>query len=202
MLLTISFTGCNKECNCYNYFTPLPLSEKYFRYYKDENQSWVYVNRQGTKKDSIYLTYDWYDSYNGPEINTTTCNISYSWNMILHSKYLLKDTVSCHYSSGGVKKNGGILWWNTNFSLNSRYFLDYYYRITSEYGIEIMEICNSNEYLPYIKQTHIFPNLETYNDVISIEEKLWFAPDVGLVQFVSYNKVDTFYLQKFYRNKK
>lgn len=200
MLLIIALAGCNKDCNCYNDFTPLPLSEKYFKYYRDEKQSWVYINQDGTKKDSIFLTYDWNNPQKGQSVDVTSCNIFYTWKTILHSNFILKDTVLCEYSSAGVKrKDIGVLWWNTFFIFQTRSNSDQYWGCISKYGVDTMQIGAHNKIFPYKPETLKLPNNLVYNDVISIENKLWFAPDVGLVQFVSYNKVDTFYLQKFNR---
>lgn len=201
ILITI-LTGClDNECNCYDDFTPLPLSEKYFSNYKDENQSWVFVNQDGTKRDSVFLTPDLYDNgNNGADYSTNLCYIFYSWNMILHSKYLLNDTILSQYSSAGVKKKEvGILWWNTIFILETRHIRKINWGSVCEYGVDTMQLSTKAKISPYRPKTLKLTNDVIYNDVITIDNTLWFAPNVGLIQFVSYNKVDTFHLQKFYK---
>ncbi|HRZ96900.1 MAG TPA: hypothetical protein P5084_05045 [Paludibacter sp.] len=201
IILIIALTGClENECNCYDDFPPLPIIDNYFSNYTNSNNSWLYSNFQGSKTDSIYLTNDWNSTRNGKFIEDGwECRYSYYWKKIMHSNYILNDTLICEYKSGGSKKEEKILWWNSLIKFETRNNINLNWECYAEYGVDTMLIGSYEKKYKYKKDKLTLPNNITYNDVISIDNTLWFAANIGLIQFVSFNKVDTFYLQKFYK---
>lgn len=52
------------------------------------------------------------------------------------------------------------------------------------------------EKMNFINDVQIGENT-TYQEVINIDDRSFIAPDVGIIRYVSYNNVDTFYLEKY-----
>jgi hypothetical protein len=38
-----------------------------------------------------------------------------------------------------------------------------------------------------------------YSDVVNYGDRFWLAPGVGIIQFLSYDEKEMFYLDKFYK---
>lgn len=190
LLFIFFFSACyGKRCDCFVDNLPNATMETYFSNYKYGSQSWVYINQDGTKKDSVYITWDLLNNGRGAIIDDEIkCEINYSWSTLIRGKYLSKDTVRCRYA-------------NNDFTFYT--YKDYYFEYTIRHkaGLDSLIVYTRIKSYNAKKETITLPSGVIYNGVINVDKRFWFAPYVGLIKYVSYNeynKPDTFYLQNFY----
>ena len=159
------------------------VGRNYFDMYK-EGAYWIYYNQDSSKVDSVYII----NFENRYHKNTKEPCIE--WNDItfnLENEYL---------NHGNVKVSIGNL---GNCEIGSAHFL------FSEGGGIVYKFRKGDTALTC-------PNVEcnvmqpfqlrgdpkyTFYEVTVYDSMYWFAPEFGLIQYVSYNKLDTFYLNKF-----
>lgn len=157
--------------------------EKYFGNYI-AGTSWIYFNQNKTKRDSIYISeYQKHRKYD----KLDDCIEWDRSEMKIRSNYLSSEEISCLYENPNCDRSYFVLQ-GLNFSVD----------IDSKKGIDTLF---STTYSSEIKKINFMrlPNTLTFNEVVSFHDKLWFAPDFGLIQYVSYNSIDTFYIEKFHK---
>ncbi len=190
LLFLLFLSSCfERKCDCYADYPPNAILETYFSNYRYGSQSWVYVNRDRTKRDSVFLTWNPKESGRGIIMDETNCITEYWWSTILNSKYLSNDTIRSSYSSNSLR-------------LSTKWDYNFWFYFRSEVDMDTLLIFAGDESCPLKTEDLILPIGVSYKEVLNIKNRLWFAPNVGLVKYVSfivYNKPDTFYLQKFYQ---
>jgi hypothetical protein len=79
---------------------------------------------------------------------------------------------------------------------------------SSKSGVDTLEIefrnikTNYKSVSPAKKYEHITINGIEYDSVLNIKNAVWFAPNIGLIKYVSFDERDTFYLNKCYLTNK
>jgi hypothetical protein len=146
------------------------------------NNYWIYTNQDKTKSDSLYFTYVPGEKQ-GEDIVKNICAGWYQRMMHLHSTYLSASELEVLYYSYGVIGGTNLEFGDNNFP--SSFLLIFYPdkdkcggAITFKNDVSVADI--------------------TYEEVIDVNGYYVMAPKIGIVQYVSYNQLDTFYLEKYY----
>jgi len=170
-----------------------PTGEKYFKTYK-EGSYWIYYNKDSTKKDSVYVSN--YKSVIERE-KMVDCIEWEERTFELHSEYLNKCWSS--YNPIFEGRYGNFCPCDeSRFQLECVSTLpeDIRFYISSKMGVD--SLFSSRP----IKKIGIFflrgdTNL-VYNEVTIYDNRYCFAPEIGLIQYVSYSNQDTFYIHKYH----
>jgi len=181
IILTL-FVSCRK-CKELQFCPKTETGERYFANYK-EGTSWVYVNKDGTKKDSVFVT----DYTLSLEKNRTDGCIEWERHeMKIFSKYLFPKNLYCLYENPNCDRSyfvfGGIS------SMDSKIGTDTLFSVNATIKIKTLN-------------SHMLPNniqFEKTVEVQSVETTLWFAPYIGLIQYTTFDNSDTLYFQKIYK---
>jgi hypothetical protein len=182
MVLISSFC-CGKKCRqpVSSYGMPKEI-DPYFGVYKPGSY-WIYQNRQATRKDSLYIT-------EASTVMTEELNIAcieYETRKFnLHSNWLNNGSILPVRYENNQQCCEAIFVHDANVNNVFSYFLG------TDNGKPVIKSANS-KLLDSMRAGNT-----TYYEVINQQRfsfETWFAPRVGLVQFV--NGSDTFYLTKF-----
>lgn len=171
------------------YSAPNEIAESYCKNMIPGNY-WIYSNQDNTKKDSLYFSYVPGEKQ-GEYIVEKMCAGWYQRIMRLYSTNLFTNSLEARYITGGVEGR-------TSLSIGERSFLGtfnlVFYPNKSECEFSFKD---KRLKMNFIDSVSI--NGLTYNEVINIGDYYLIAPEVGLIQYVSFNLADTFYLEKFYK---
>lgn len=177
-LFLSSCIGTNrcKESDYPSYYFSKAI-DKYFYIYRDyeNNYCWIYKNASGNEVDSIF-SYP-YDGRQG-EVKDNLCDRYYQTEIIIQSKYLNQYYNRANYTCSSFR--------GTYFSFVAQFH--------SPADADTLQLPLNSHY----EDSLVLPNERVYYDVINVKNTYWIAPEVGLVQFRSYDNKDTFYLEKFY----
>ena len=182
--------SCGKQEICdgdYTYYLPSEMSLHYFQCF-DAGNSWTYINQDSTKTDSLYLKYG-YPYSNG--VTDWGCYASYDRKTVLYSSYLYQNPeypVECCYS--GNNNN------NTYFTFSDGLSYGIFVHFSFDNLADTLRFGVDSDF--YMLDSIDLPNGYRHYDVINWNDQIWFAPDTGITQYLSFDKQDTFYLNKFY----
>jgi len=176
-----SVTGC-KECKGpLEYHPLLPQMEKYFGVYKPGNY-WIYYNQDSTKVDSVYVS----DYSEGKVKDNNDCVEFDLVSFKLHSEYL----------STQAPIKDGILY--VTYSSDYKCCVSEVSIISGEVGIFLEAQENVDTLIGgvVIQSFQLWDSPEqTYYEVINYHAFVYFAPNVGIVQYISnIDNRDTFSL--------
>lgn len=187
ILFFISTCSSCYECKKIKYCPLPPMGEKYFHAYK-ENSYWIYYNTDTTKVDSVYL-FEY--QFRRMTDNTEEC---YEWDdatFILESNYLSDEKIEGIYGNNGHCEK-------SNFFLNNLPNKNDPISLDSESNSNFF---SSGDLSSQIEQIDTFRLRMDFNfiylEVINYNDRYWFAPEVGLIQYISYDDQDTFYIHKY-----
>jgi hypothetical protein len=183
------FPSCNGYFPCREkYYRFSEVTERYFQYF-DEGNSWSYINLDNTKKDSLYVK----NIQSGPIVFERYCEYWDYRYMLLFSSFLNSDTVFCEYTTSPF----------STFSLAGKYpdsleewKYSFYALKNDTLHVAISQTAKS---MYETLDNMTLPNGKTYSDVINCNNRFWIAPNIGIIQFISYDGKDMFYLDKFYK---
>lgn len=164
-------------------YCPLPeTGETYFRNYTDSS-FWIYQNRNQSKIDCVYV-----EKYKSRRIfdKTVDCVEGERREMIIRSKFLSSNTITCLYE---------------NPNCESSYFLmqgfGYSIDLSSQNGVDTLYSNNTWSNTITIDSL-ILPSGSWFYKVVRYNERFWFAPHIGLIQYISHDNNDTLFLKKYY----
>lgn len=179
----LSLAACDK-CKEYTHIGFAKITTEYFGGFKP-GAYWIYLNRDSTKKDSI-----WLDNYNNWTVKDRleTCIETDEISFDIHCEFLHYKTSPVSISTntfGDAETNQ----FTTDFiAFNMRDDSMSFYNGFGKYPILF------NYHLWYNVPNQIFPKVISVNHIV-------FAPDIGIIQYVSSfgNTLgDTFSLTKYY----
>jgi len=180
IILTL-FVSCRK-CKELQFCPKPETGERYFANYK-EGTSWVYVNKDGTKKDSVFIT----DYTLSLEKNRTDGCIEWERHeMVVNSQYLSLNEFSVLYENPNCSESYFGFLGITFFAKNRT---------------DTLYLLNENIYIETLKSYSLPNNLEFSNVVKTQNNKssFWFVPTIGLIQYTTFDNSDTLYFQKIYK---
>ncbi|HBF87516.1 MAG TPA: hypothetical protein DDX39_02650 [Bacteroidales bacterium] len=155
--------------------------EKYFSVFKDGNY-WIYYNKNLTKKDSVYISN--YENNKGKD-RQEYCREWDEISFTMFSNYIgEKDSANAQYNNN-MECEGG------RFIISG--IASYLIRMASTYDSDTL-ISGTTIPIFYLNSDSSLQ----YKDVVFHNSKYWFAPNVGLIQYVSFENLDTFYLHEYY----
>jgi hypothetical protein len=164
-------------------YCPLPKTgETYFSNYNDSS-FWIYQNRNLSKIDSVYI-----ENYKSRRIfdKTVDCVEGERREMIIRSKFLSSNSISCLYE---------------NPNCDASYFLlqgfDFSIDISSRDGVDTLYSINTWSNTITIDSL-ILPSGSSFYKVVRYNDRLWFAPHIGLIQYISHDNTDTLFLKSHY----
>ncbi len=179
-MFSVSFTSCY-HCKNLDY-CPMPeATEKYFSVFNEDNY-WIYYNKDLTKKDSVYISnYEITREKDGMEFCIEWDNLRFH----LNSSFMYDGDYLIGTFTGNTMGNGGV------------------FRIKNYTEGVIVEINSANDVDTLLNQEILsgFWNYDStfeYSKTIKYNDKYWFTPNIGIVQYVSKNSLDTFYLHEYY----
>lgn len=186
LILTV-FSSCG-DCDDPEFIDYQEYIENYFEVYK-QGSYFLYLNRDGTKSDSIYIS----EYGEGTRIDKVLCVETPYRVFTLNSDYLsLGKKICCNYENGSF---------NATSSCALAYDRDW-----NIYGINnqdtlIIDIIN-NPAPGKIDSFQAWPDTgQTIFDVWvydSGQGAIYFAPNIGIVQYITPNNTDTFTITKVY----
>jgi len=174
----VFFTSC-KRCKDLKYCEKPEIGEKYFGMYKP-NAYWIYTNKDSTIIDSVYIT-DYKIEKHKNELDEC-----FEYDIItydLNSMYIsLKPIDICYCNSNNCEGS------SYNFSIK-------------ENGFSIEAKNSSSQLIGNIQLTDTFvvPNNKTFNNVFCANNFIWYAPNCGIVQYITYDNSDTLFLKSFHK---
>jgi hypothetical protein len=191
-LLTLVISGyffsCERKCSSYANKPLTGKIEEYFGVYKPGNW-WVYHNKNGIKKDSIYIS-NFTDTFGN---NKTTCeNIEERKFEIINTYLVSGDTLYVIYNSGG---NGiGVNFSFSKWQTQSAGFPQFIYLLDSD---SIMSFPSPDNIGNNMLDSISLNALKYYNILIGKERTntFYFAKNKGLIGWG--NVLDTFNLVNF-----
>lgn len=189
LFITILLNSCYKcSDNDLSYCKVPPTGEKYFKAYKNGSY-WIYENQDYTKKDSVYVTD--YETITKKR-NKAEC---IKWDEVsfkLHSQYLFSNIATGIYNSLDDNLNPGC--GNGDFSVRSD---NLGFGFFSKNGNSELTCLDKNcNKLSFFKLRDD-PQLTLYEAMV-YENRYWISPEVGLVQYISSDNIDTFYVTKYH----
>ncbi len=168
------------------YVERAPLMTKYFGNYK-LGAYWIYYNRDSTKKDSI-----WAESFKTIHTGDAqfSCQEGDEIQFYLRNEHL----EPTHKLQINIKFNGQDLSRTIFEALGTNGGLFTFFYATAN-GTKFLF---NNEELPMVNSYNIWHSDTnyTFNEVAQVGN-LFFAPNIGLIQFIPTNSTDTFSLTKF-----
>lgn len=189
LFFVVTFLSCSKcRKGEFIYSAPNEIAESYCKNMIPGNY-WIYSNQDNTKTDSLYFTYVPGEKQ-GEYIVEKMCTGWYQRIMHLHSKYLFEDELNVRYSTSGVAGETNLSVGRDNDFLGS--FLLRFYP-TKE---KCLESTHKNKTRKMVFMDYVKVGSTVYHEVINVNDDFLIAPAVGLIQYTSYNQVDTFYLEK------
>ena len=168
-------------CSSKDIERPLEILERYFHCF-DEGNSWVYINQNNNTTDSLYLKH--ISGYIPQD-----CKSSFYRTSLIFPSCLFPDTIFCDYNSRGFFLTEKYPY--KSFSFIAKTSIDTL-RMTITDRSGIAGNC-------WIEKNITLPDGQNYSDVINCNDRFWIAPNMGIVQFVSYDGEDMFYLKKYYK---
>lgn len=178
------FNGCYK---CKNIeYCPLPASAlEYFGAYT-EGAYWIYFNHDSTKTDSVYIT-DFEMKREG--YNTGPCMEWDAKTFLLQSEFLSHKTIEAKTTIGDDCDKS-----HTTFLIRESYRVC----IANDKEMVLLDGCGTTQDIKLIETYHLDNGTnKSYNNVIQCDSRFWFAPEVGLIKYLSYDNIDTFYLNQY-----
>lgn len=156
--------------------------EKYFKNYTN-GSIWIYQNKNQSKIDSVKIK----DYQSIRRVNKTDeCTEWERREMIINSKYLALNNISCLYENPNCDRSYFLLQGlDFSISLDSKKGVDTLF--SSILGSNIITI-----------DSLLLPTGFYYYKVVNYNDRLWFAPYVGLIQYVSYDNSDTLFIKENY----
>ena len=183
-----AFLSCSKcRKNEYIYSAPNEIAESYCKNMIPGNY-WIYSNQDNTKTDSLYFTYV-PGEVQGEYKVEKMCTGWHQRIMRLHSAYLSVDKLDVRYSTSGVAGE-------TNLSIVEKDFSGIFDLLFYPAKDKCLETTDKNKTRKMVFVDNVNIRGKVYQDVINVNDDFLIAPEVGLMQYVSYNQVDTFYLEK------
>ena len=179
MFIFYACLGCCFSCGAQ--FPPKML-EQYFHCFEEGN-SWVYTNQDNSKTDSLYLKHiDENIPIDGD------CYSSYYRGSKIFPSCLSSDTIFCDYYTYTFRFKSQN--WIYDFQCHKPTYT-LYMQITSDK--------NKKKEIYMMDKSLVLPDGQTYSDVINCNDRFWIAPNMGIVQFRSYDGEDMFYLRNYYK---
>ena len=178
-LFLFIFQSC-RRCKNLDFCEMPKTSQEYFKNYIN-GTSWIYFSHDSTKRDSVYV-----DNYL-LNIKSDKLDRCIEWDrqeMSLNSNYLSTEKISCLYENPNCDKSYFILQGlTTSVEIHSKIDVDTLFTLSQSSNIKMID-------------SLVLHNGSKFFKVERYDNRLWFAPTVGLVQFISFNNIDTFYLHK------
>lgn len=189
LIFITTFISCYKCSDSeLDYCKVPPTGEKYFKGYANGSY-WIYENQDYSKKDSVYVM-DYQKTTK--KINKDGC---FKWDEIsfeLHSQYLFSDIANGIYNSIDENRNAGC--GNSIFSISD---INSGFRFFSKNGNSELSCLDENCIKLSFYKLRDDPLL-TFYEAMVYESKYWISPEVGLIQYISFNNLDTFYISKYH----
>ena len=175
-------TACEKECKTYTQYETAPVILEYFGNYKPGNY-WIYENQDGTKIDSMWVS-DYVEKNGGDELKCFQYPVR---EFVLNSIYLSnKNTINIKMSNLSERN------FETSFIGTDTNGVDK--RLIYATGIG-----NDSIELHTIKKDYVIKSLIIKKAAIFNNSPFYiFGSKIGIVTYPSQNKLDTFYLTKYF----
>ena len=187
VLTTLFLESCGRKCSNDEPIIEIhPKVLDYFGMYKMGNW-WIYENTTKTKKDSVFI---------GKYDESFTCN-----NAFIRERFR-RFKVHSDMLTSNVEKRFEVYAEKNQIEFFAQIeFKDNKYKLSND-------IINPKINQPEVLDSFKLPNLKVYSKVLKIHrgpfensssfngEYSFFAPDVGIIGYTTYNK-DTFYLKSF-----
>ena len=181
MFISFLFLTSCKQCKEIRYCEKPKTGEKYFGMYKP-NAYWIYTNKDSTIIDSVYITDYIIDRYKDKldnciefDIITYKLNSMYMSSKTINIYYSMKeDCQTCTYESS-IR--------DTGFTIETN---NYSEQLTSDREILFID-------------TLITQNNLNYYNVYCINNFIWYAPNYGIIQYITYDNIDTLFLKSFHK---
>jgi hypothetical protein len=164
-------------------YCPLPeTGETYFSSYTDSS-FWIYQNRNQSKIDSVYV-----ENYKSSRIfdKTVDCVEGERREMIIRSKFLSSNSISCLYENPNCESSYFVM---QGFG----YSIDF----SARNGVDTLYSINTWSNTITIDSL-ILPTGSRFFNVVMYNGRFWFAPHIGLIQYVSQENNDTLFLIKHF----
>ncbi|NLO69582.1 MAG: hypothetical protein GX102_01240 [Porphyromonadaceae bacterium] len=186
LVIPFIFFSCWDNCREMQYSAPNEIAESYCKNMIPGNY-WIYSNQDNTKIDSLYYTYVPGEKQ-GEYIVKKMCAGWYQKVMKLHSTFFSETQLDVSYRTGGVDGFTYLSIGNKEFK--NSFLLEFYPDKEKCKAHFLGEVLKMN----YINEFKVGNNF--FQDVILLDNTYILAPDIGIVQYVSYNQIDTFYFKK------
>lgn len=175
------FSSCQK-CKNIDFCSQPASAAEYFGAYT-EGAYWIYYNHSSTKMDSVYLT-----NY---EIKRERERIAdcIEWDtktFMLQSEFLSNKIIEVDISNGGYCDRSF-----SSFLMRSNYEICIGHLNESSLPNE----CGVKREIEIIKVFKLNDSLN-FKDVVKYDNRYWFAPEIGLIKYITQNNIDTFYLHE------
>lgn len=180
-VIILHLTSCYK-CKKLDFLEQTETSKIYFGKYQ-ENTIWIYCNKDSTNIDTISI-----QNYDIQRRKERFCQcVEYD-----EFTFNLKNTYLDNWGVSGKISQ-------LQFNENTCFLLEYPYNKSFYVVTDLHGLLLNDQQLVHSFRLKTHPD-KLYDSVIVQDNKLWFAPHVGLIQYVNcYDYLDTLYLQKFYK---
>ena len=168
------------KCKDVNYCPISEYSEKYFSPF-NESSYWTYTNGDESLKDSIFIS-----EYSSKKRSSfkPECNQYDEISFNLNSTYYSKETLP-----GGRK----------NISCDS---LIFFILPDSTFPQSKISLSSNNKTIfstegAFNSEITLTVLGEDVDDIICVNNRVWIAPNIGIVQYVAINGTDTFFIKSY-----
>ena len=191
-LLTVAVILVNGCSNCNNTYDDLdfsPYMHQYFGVFEEGNY-FIYLNQDGTKRDSIYIS----DFSEEVSTNRSDCTHDSVRKGLINSEYLSNGNIRFYYGTSIDYAEIQLIDWNESGSLSI--FFDTYLDTTVLQAHGNVEPEYFDSLLIWESPSQI--DYEVWRFPDSVKGDLYFAKDKGLVQFTVPSTQDTFKLTNYF----
>ena len=178
--LLLAFSSC-KRCKDVKYCEKPETGERYFGMYKP-NAYWIYTNKDSSIVDSVYIT-----NFN-IEKHKNELDECFEYDIItynLNSMFMSSKPINVYYSNKEDCETSifesSIR--DTGFTIEAK---NYSEQLTSDRKIQFID-------------SLIIQNNFSYGNVYCINDFIWFAPNYGIIQYITYDNSDTLFLKIFHK---
>ena len=184
----LTFNACRKECKTYTYVPTSPAALNYFGNYKPGSY-WIYLNRDSTKRDSIWVGNFKVDRTGDGQFSCTEGSVI---SFDLHSEYL----DSFKIIPTKIDRNGQDMYTTlVSIYLTSSFG---YYGLDARFDSEVFYLGPNKP--PFVNNYSIWRNSSTtYDSVVGEGRNILLAPRIGIIQYRPLFSEDTFSLLKFHK---
>jgi hypothetical protein len=183
-VIILLLSSCEEKCKNYSVYYRMPVVDKYVEVFKD-GSIWIYKNQVDSMSDSLKIT-NYY--YKPGEFTDNLCNKWYEKKLVFHSDFLFKKTGEMYY----VADETGTF---VRFSFGN---ITFNFRANAQNDSIILSIPNVENGSVFLEDTLKTSIGKVYKDIINVNNQIWFAKGIGIVQYVSIlNKNDTLCLTNY-----